>query len=151
MKFKFKYFIISVLIISVGLYIYATFPRSGTTYELVLDKYNNTEFSTINIIVNNEEYKFKDMNEINIFIDKLKSIKIKEGKIKEDINSEIEVRMYSENFSEKLGFTILDNKYLRFYGSENGRYKTAIYKIVEETNIDELINNIKGGIEVKEG
>ena len=58
--------------------------------------------------------------------------------------------MYSENFSEKLGFTIFDNKYLKFYGSENGSYKTTIYKIVEETNIDELINNIKGGIEVKE-
>lgn len=150
MKFKLKYFIMSVLIISVGLYIYAIVPRNGTIYELVLDKYNNAEFSTINISVNNKEYKFKDKNEINIFIDKLKSIKIKEGKIKEDIKSETKVRMYSENFSEKLGFTIFDNKYLKFYGSENGRYKTTIYKIVEETNINELINNIKGGIEVKE-
>lgn len=150
MKFKFKYFIISVLIISVGLYIYAIFPRSGTIYELVLDKYNNAEFSTINISVNNKEYKFKDKNEINIFIDKLKSIKIKEGKIKEDIKSETKVRMYSENFSEKLGFTIFDNKYFEFYGSENGRYKTTIYKNVEEINIDELINDIKGGVEIKE-
>ena len=83
-------------------------------------------------------------------MDKLKSIKIKEGKIKEDIKSETKVRMYSENFSEKVGFTVFDNKYLKFYGSENGRYKTTIYKIVEETNINELINNIKGGIEVKE-
>lgn len=150
MKFKFKYLIISVLIISVGLFIYAILPRSGTIYELVLDKYNNAEISTINIRVNNKEYEFKDKNEINIFIDKLKSIKIKEGKIEDDIKSETEVRMYSENFSEKLGFTIFDNKYLKFYGSENGRYKTTIYRIVEETNIDELINNIKGGIEVKE-
>lgn len=150
MKFKFKCFIMSVLIISVGLYIYVIFPRSGTIYELVLDKYNNAEFKTINISVNNKEYKFKDKNEINIFIDKLKSIKIKEGKIKEDIKSETKVRMYSEDFSEKLGFTIFDNKYLKFYGSENGRYKTTIYKIVEETNINELINNIKGGVEIKE-
>ena len=42
MKFKFKYFIMSVLIISVGLYIYVIFPRSGTIYELVLDKYKNS-------------------------------------------------------------------------------------------------------------
>lgn len=58
--------------------------------------------------------------------------------------------MYSENFSEKLGFTIFDNKYFEFYGSENGRYKTTIYKNVEEINIDELINDIKGGVEIKE-
>lgn len=150
MKFKLKYFIISVLIVSVGLYIYAIFPRSGTIGELVFDKYNNADFSTINIRVNIKEYKFKDIKEINLFIDKLKSIKIKEGKIKENIKSETKVRMYSEDFSEELGLTIFNNKYLKFYGSENGRYKTAIYKIVEEKNIDELINNIKGGIEVKE-
>ena len=150
MKFKFKYFIIAVLSVSVGGYIYSIFPKSGTTNELVFDKYNNADFSTMNIGVNNKEYKFNDKNEINIFIDNLKSIKIKEGKIKEDIKSETKVRIYSDNFSEKLGFTIFDNKYIKFYGSENGRYKTKIYKIVEETNIDELINNIKGGIEVKE-
>lgn len=80
----------------------------------------------------------------------MKSIKIKEGKIKEDIKSETKVRMYSENFSEKLGFTIFDNKYLKFYGSENGRYKGGKYKIVEDINIDELINDIKGGVEIKE-
>ena len=49
MKKKFEIFLLITIIVTIGLYVYAVFPRSGTIGSLILKKIGNMDFTNITI------------------------------------------------------------------------------------------------------
>ncbi|WP_066894444.1 hypothetical protein [Clostridium nigeriense] len=144
MKKKFEIFLLIIVIVSVGSYIYAVFPRRGTIETLILNKIDNIDFTNITIRESNDkEYRYENKYDIKNFLDNIKGIKIKEDRIKQDKRNVTEVRMYSKYSSGNLGFVIFDDKYIKVYSDTKGRHNTVIYKVTDDTSIINYLENIK--------
>lgn len=151
-----KVIIYGVLAILTLSFVYIVYPRSGTLEDLVLENYKTEEFTygKLNIFgrlnIEDEAYTIAEDNKDKVegFLNEIKDIKIKEiSKIKEeDINEEYNLRLYSYSNSETLGFAIFDFKYIRIFGNVKGRYRTSMYKILNEEDrnlLKEKIEEIK--------
>lgn len=144
MKKKFEIFLLIIIILAMGLYVYAVFPRSGTIESLILNKVDNIDFTNITIRESyDKEYRKENEEDIKNFLDNIKEIKIKENKSYEEQRDVIEIRMYSKDASGKLGFVILDDKYIKVYSNTEGRHNTVMYKIIDDLSIINYLDNIK--------
>ena len=144
MKKKFEIFLVIIIIVAIGLYVYAVFPRRGTIESLILNKVDNMDFTNITIRENyDKEYRKENEQYIKNFLDNIKEIKIKENKSYEEQGDIIEIRMYSKEDSGKLGFVIFNDKYIKVYSDTKGRHNTVIYKIIDNSSIINNLNNVK--------
>ncbi|WP_136607779.1 hypothetical protein [Paenibacillus dokdonensis] len=124
-----------IIIVIVGLVIYNFYSKNTTFKDVVLDKINTDQISSLEILKssNDEKKTITDKSEINKIINSLSVIKLSEGSYSIDSTESYYITIKTNNL-RRFGMTLYDKNYLRIFDYDPKIPKNSIksYKISNE-------------------